>query len=116
MKNKCLFSALLLTFSFLLEPSSTIVNASNNNIYLNDAKDIIELSEKCSYDAYSKDKIFILNNFVLGKISETQFKDNNGRFVMTTKNSGYTVPDFVKIGEAYGIKSFLLNTYEDLEN
>lgn len=59
-------------------------------------------------------KIFILNNRVLGKISETQFKDNSGRFVMTTQKSGYTVPDFVKIGEAYGIRAFTLDSYEDL--
>lgn len=61
-------------------------------------------------------KIFILNNRVLGKISETQFKDNSGRFVMTTHKSGYTVPDFVKIGEAYGIRSFMLDSYVGLDN
>ncbi len=61
-------------------------------------------------------KIFILNNRVLGKISETQFKDNAGRFVMTTQTSGYTVPDFVKVGEAYGIRSFALDSYVDLDN
>lgn len=61
-------------------------------------------------------KIFILNNRVLGKISETQFKDNAGRFVMTTQKSGYTVPDFVKIGNAYGIRSFYLNSYTELMN
>jgi acetolactate synthase-1/2/3 large subunit len=61
-------------------------------------------------------KIFILNNRVLGKISETQFKDNAGRFVMTTQKSGYTVPDFVKIGQAYGIRSFTLDSYVDLDN
>lgn len=61
-------------------------------------------------------KIFILNNRVLGKISETQFKDNAGRFVMTTQKSGYTVPDFVKVGEAYGIRSFALDSYADLDN
>lgn len=61
-------------------------------------------------------KIFILNNRVLGKISETQFKDNDGRFVMTTQKSGYTVPDFTKIGIAYGINSFTLQSYEELHN
>lgn len=60
-------------------------------------------------------KIFILNNHVLGKISETQFKDNNGRFVMTTRESGYTVPDFVKISEAYGIRAFKLDSYNELD-
>jgi acetolactate synthase-1/2/3 large subunit len=61
-------------------------------------------------------KIFILNNHVLGKISETQYKDNNGRFAQTTEDSGYTVPDFQKISEAYGIRAATLTNYEELDN
>lgn len=61
-------------------------------------------------------KMFILNNKVLGKISETQHFDNDDRFANTTASSGYTVPSFKKISEAYGIKAVQLNTYEELDN
>jgi thiamine pyrophosphate-dependent acetolactate synthase large subunit-like protein len=60
-------------------------------------------------------KIFILNNRVLGKISETQQKDNRGRYAQTTKESGYSVPDFQKISEAYGIRAATLDTYHELD-
>lgn len=61
-------------------------------------------------------KIFILNNRVLGKISETQHFDNNDRYANTTVSSGYTVPAFQKIAEAYGIKASTLKSYDELEN
>lgn len=61
-------------------------------------------------------KIFILNNKVLGKISETQHKNHGDRFEITTKESGYSVPSFEKIANAYGIKSFLLEDYNSLGN
>ena len=60
-------------------------------------------------------KIFVLNNKVLGKISETQHHNHNDRYAQTTQESGYTVPDFQKIAEAYGIKSVTLNLYKDLD-
>ena len=60
-------------------------------------------------------KIFILNNRVLGKISETQHFDNNDRYANTTEKSGYTVPNFQKIAEAYGIKAATLGSYNDLD-
>lgn len=61
-------------------------------------------------------KIFILNNKVLGKISETQHYDLNDRFANTTKSGGYTVPDFERIARAYGIKSVTLDSYKELLN
>lgn len=60
-------------------------------------------------------KIFILNNRVLGKISETQHFNHGDRFANTAESGGYTVPDFQKISEAYGIRAATLNSYEDLE-
>ncbi len=59
-------------------------------------------------------KIFVLNNKVLGKISETQHLNHNDRYANTTAESGYTVPDFQKISEAYGIKAATLN-YDELD-
>ena len=60
-------------------------------------------------------KIIILNNRVLGKISETQHFDNNDRYANTTAASGYTVPNFQKIAEAYGIKAATLNSYNEFD-
>ena len=60
-------------------------------------------------------KIFILNNRVLGKISETQHLEHNSRFANTTSGSGYTVPKFSRIAEAYGIKAVKLNSYDELD-
>ena len=60
-------------------------------------------------------KIFILNNKVLGKISETQHYNHGDRFAATAVSGGYTTPDFTKIAEAYGIRAVKLNSYEDLE-
>ncbi len=60
-------------------------------------------------------KIFILNNRVLGKISETQHLKHGDRFAATAVSGGYTVPDFVKIADAYGIRAKQLNSYEELD-
>lgn len=61
-------------------------------------------------------KIFILNNKVLGKISETQHFSHGDRFACTAVSGGYTVPDFVKIAEAYGIRGEKLSCYDELCN
>ena len=61
-------------------------------------------------------KIFILNNRVLGKISETQHFSHDDRSACTAVSGGYTVLDFVKIAEAYGIKGAKLESYELLAN
>jgi acetolactate synthase-1/2/3 large subunit len=61
-------------------------------------------------------KIFILNNRVLGKISETQHFNHGDRFANTAVSGGYTVPDFKKIAEAYGIRAATLETYNVLDH
>lgn len=61
-------------------------------------------------------KIFILNNRVLGKISETQHFNHGDRFANTAVSGGYTVPNFQKIAEAYGIRAATLGSYEDLDD
>lgn len=60
-------------------------------------------------------KMFILNNKVLGKISETQHFSHGDRFAATAISGGYTVPDFSKISEAYGIKAIKLSSYHELD-
>lgn len=61
-------------------------------------------------------KIFILNNRVLGKISETQHFNHGDRYAATAVSGGYTVPNFQKIAEAYGIKAATLSSYELLND
>lgn len=61
-------------------------------------------------------KILVLNNFVLGKISEIQYGSYGCRYAQTTASGGYTVPDFEKIAKAYGIKAKTLSSYKDLDS
>jgi len=51
-------------------------------------------------------KIFILNNRSMGIMK--QFHDNyfDGRYDAITPESGYSMPDFVKVARAYGIEAF----------
>lgn len=60
-------------------------------------------------------KILVLNNKVLGKISEVQHVSFGDRYAQTTKESGYSVPDFEKISNAYGIRAVTLSSYELLD-
>lgn len=60
-------------------------------------------------------KIFVINNKALGKIAEIQAGAWEGRFCITTKDSGYTVPDFEKIAKAYGIKATTYDGFDLLD-
>lgn len=60
-------------------------------------------------------KIFVINNKVLGKISEIQAGSYDGRFCITTSTSGYSVPDFEKVAIAYGIKAKTFDGFNNLE-
>jgi len=60
-------------------------------------------------------KILVMNNHVLGKISEVQEKSYGGHYAQTTRESGYSVPDFEKIAVAYGIKAMTLGSYKELD-
>ncbi len=61
-------------------------------------------------------KIIVVNNHVLGKISEIQHGSYNDRYAQTTAASGYSVPDFQKIAEAYGIKAATIPSYRELKD
>jgi len=61
-------------------------------------------------------KILVINNKVLGKISEIQHGSYQDRYAQTTAESGYTVPDFKKIAEAYGIKATTIASYHELKS
>ena len=60
-------------------------------------------------------KVIVFNNHALGKISEVQDKACDGRFAQTTEFSGYSVPAFEKIANAYNIKAVTLPSYEVLD-
>lgn len=60
-------------------------------------------------------KIFVINNRALGKITEIQAKACEGRYCITTESSGYKVPDFEKVANAYGIKAKTLDSFEELD-
>ena len=57
-------------------------------------------------------KIFIINNSYLGMVRQWQELFNNKRY--SSVDLSYN-PDFIKIGEAYGIKSIQLKTKKDLK-
>ncbi len=61
-------------------------------------------------------KIFVVNNKELGKISEIQHGSYDDRFMITNDQSGYSVPDFEKVANAYGIKAATLDSYHELDN
>lgn len=61
-------------------------------------------------------KIIVVNNKSLGKISEIQIGSYEHRMLITTEESGYSVPDFEKVAIAYGIKATTLYDFERLEN
>lgn len=60
-------------------------------------------------------KILVINNRALGKISEIQAGTFGGRYSITNKESGYTVPDFTKVAQAYGLKAKTAESYQDLD-
>ena len=59
-------------------------------------------------------KIIVINNKALGKIYEIQAGTYDGRMMITSEESGYTVPDFEKIATAYGLRSKTLYDYTNL--
>ena len=60
-------------------------------------------------------KIFVLNNGGYLSIRQTQNGFFQGRLIGTGATSGVTFPDFLKVGAAYGIPSFAVETLSDLE-
>jgi len=57
-------------------------------------------------------KVLILNNHSLGMIRHFQEANFEERYTLTTADCGYTVPDFGKLANAYGLPYVL---WEDLE-
>ena len=60
-------------------------------------------------------KLFVLNNHGYLSIRQTQSGFFQGRKIGESAESGVTFPDMKKIGEAYGLPSFRIETVADLE-
>lgn len=60
-------------------------------------------------------KIIIINNHSLGMIRHFQEMYFNNRYALTTQNTGYHVPDFCKIAEAYGIENYNITKINELK-
>lgn len=61
-------------------------------------------------------KIFLLNNDGYISIKQTQNNFFEGRNTGSGTSSGVTVPDFVNIGNAFGIESFRITNPSDIDN
>ena len=60
-------------------------------------------------------KLFILNNNGYISIQQTQKNFFGGRFTACTTNSGVEIPDFIKLGQAFGFKTVKIDKLENLE-
>ncbi len=60
-------------------------------------------------------KLFILNNGGYMTIKQTQELGFEGRLMGANEESGLSFPDFLKVGEAHGIKSVRLSSHDDLK-
>ena len=60
-------------------------------------------------------KTFIMNNHAYGIIKAYQDTNLEGRYSASDAESGYVVPDFVKIADAYGIKTATIGKNSELE-
>lgn len=61
-------------------------------------------------------KIFILNNDGYSSIKQTQTNFFEGRNTGAGTNSGVSIPDFVKVGSAFDIKSIRLESPHEIDN
>lgn len=61
-------------------------------------------------------KIFVLNNKGYATIHATQTNIFDGHFVACDENSGVTLPDFVKVSEAFGVKALSINNNSELDS
>jgi len=59
-------------------------------------------------------KIFIINNRGYGIIQQFQETWCAGRYAASTEDSGYSVPDFVKIAKAYGLETVSIKNHREM--
>ncbi len=61
-------------------------------------------------------KLFVINNNGYSSIRQTQKNFFNGNMTGSGVDSGVSVPDFVKVGEAFGIKSIRIDNPKTMED
>lgn len=61
-------------------------------------------------------KIFVLNSRSYAIIKQFQEENFNGNFIATQPETGYSVPDFVKVVNSYGIKASQIKTHGQLQS
>lgn len=59
-------------------------------------------------------KMFILNNHSYGIIKQFQEVYFEGRYEAAVPDAGYSMPNFIKVAEAYGIKTETIRNHEEL--
>lgn len=59
-------------------------------------------------------KIFILNNHSYGIIKQFQDMYFGGRHEASSREKGYSCPDFIKVAQAYGLKTVSINNHQEL--
>ena len=60
-------------------------------------------------------KLFVLNNNGYISIQQTQKNFFEGRMTACTENSGVSIPDFIKVGKAFGLETIKIDSLTDLE-
>lgn len=87
----------------------TICLAGDGSIMMN----LQELQTMKHYNMHIK--LFILNNDGYISIQQTQKNFFEGRMTACTQDSGVSIPDFVAIGNAFGIKSVKIDSLDNLK-
>lgn len=60
-------------------------------------------------------KLFVLNNDGYISIQQTQKNFFNGRMTACTRESGVSIPDFMKLGKAFGLKTVKIDKLKGLD-
>lgn len=60
-------------------------------------------------------KLFVLNNGGYISIQQTQNNFFEGRMTACTENSGVSIPDYIKIGNAFGLKTIEINSLDGID-
>ncbi len=94
---------------FANNKKNTVCLAGDGSIMMN----LQELQTMIHYNLPIK--LFILNNNGYISIQQTQKNFFEGRMPACTTESGVSIPDFIKLGNAFGIKSVKIASKENLD-
>ena len=94
-----------------------LVSGKNTICLAGDGSIMMNLQELQTIKHYNLPvKVFIINNNGYVSIKQTQKNFFNGRLTGAESSSGVTMPDFVKLGDAFGIKTVKIDSPNDLQN